>query len=348
MREIGDIVRLFERRKQAAAARLREPASSEGRAAARSPISRSQAAAEGGDGPESIPPTYGLNESYALATLVRAHGSSYRRPGARMMIAADGTVAGSLSGGCLEEEVIARALQVLQTGAPAWMEFDTRRRFGCHGALEIFIEPASGEFFAELAECYYARRSAVLATCFARDGAEIGTRFLPEEESAAPDTFVQRLVPPLQLLVIGEGPDNDALCGLGETLGWSIVQIESATELRGAYDEWTAAIVKTHNYGRDCAALRALLPLGLRYIGLLGPRRRRDQLLGDILDSGVEVNGHIFGPAGLDLGGDAPEVIALSIIAEIQSVFAGGSGESLRARRTPIHASIGPEVALAL
>ena len=128
--------------------------------------------------------------------------------------------------------------------------------------------------------------------------------------------------------------------------GWSVSQLDSATELRSGYDEWTAAIVKTHNYGRDCAALRALLPLGLRYIGLLGPRRRRDQLVGDILDSGVEVNGSVFGPAGLDLGGDAPEVVALSIVAEIQTIFAGGSGQSLRDRRAPIHAALARDAAL--
>jgi xanthine/CO dehydrogenase XdhC/CoxF family maturation factor len=83
-----------------------------------------------------------------------------------------------------------------------------------------------------------------------------------------------------------------------------------------------------------------LLPLGLRYIGLLGPRRRRDQLLGDVLDSGIEITGNIFGPAGLDLGGDSPEAIALSIIAEIQAVFAGGSYQPLRERRAPIHATL--------
>jgi xanthine dehydrogenase accessory factor len=297
MREIGDIVRQFERRR-------REP--------------------------------------FALATLVRSHGSSYRRPGARMMVAADGSAVGSLSGGCLEEEVIERARQVVRAGGPAWMEFDTRRRFGCHGALEIFIEQAASGFFAELAEHFYARRSALLATSFGRDSADLGTQFVGESEKEIPDTFVQRIMPPVQLLVIGDGPDSGALRSFSQTLGWKLVQLESATELADSYDERTAAIVKTHNYGRDCAALRALLPLGLRYIGLLGPRRRRDQLLGDILDTGIEITGNIFGPAGLDLGGDSPEAIALSIIAEIQAVFAGGSRQPLCERRAPIHATLPP------
>jgi xanthine/CO dehydrogenase XdhC/CoxF family maturation factor len=188
----------------------------------------------------------------------------------------------------------------------------------------------------------------VLATDFGRESQEPGTRFVDDGETEMPDRLLQRVVPPVQLLLIGDGPDSGALRSLGETLGWSVAQLDSATELRSAYDERTAAIVKTHNYGRDCAALRALLPLGLPYIGLLGPRRRRDQLLGDVLDSGIEVNGNVFGPAGLDLGGDSPEAIALSIVAEIQAVFAGGSCQSLRERRAPIHAvAASPYAALA-
>ncbi len=79
-------------------------------------------------------------QSFALATLVRATGSSYRRPGARMLIAGDGTLAGSLSAGCLEEEVALAAREVLQSGAAKLLSFDTRRRFGCHGSIEIFLE----------------------------------------------------------------------------------------------------------------------------------------------------------------------------------------------------------------
>ena len=66
------------------------------------------------------------DEALALATLVRATGSSYRRPGARMLVSADGTTVGSLSAGCLEEEVAARALRVIRDREPTLMSFDTR------------------------------------------------------------------------------------------------------------------------------------------------------------------------------------------------------------------------------
>jgi xanthine/CO dehydrogenase XdhC/CoxF family maturation factor len=77
--------------------------------------------------------------------------------------------------------------------------------------------------------------------------------------------------------------------------------------------------------------------MGLSYVGLIGPRRRRDEILSDLLDSGVELRSQLFAPAGLDLGAEGPEEIALSVIAEIEKVFAEGSGEPLRDRRAPIH-----------
>src|SRR4051794_26117814 len=82
-------------------------------------------------------------EPLALATLVAARGSSYRRAGARMLVCGNGTTAGSLSGGCLEEEVVRRAFEVIRDGTPVLMNFDTRLRFGCNGSIDIFVERAS-------------------------------------------------------------------------------------------------------------------------------------------------------------------------------------------------------------
>src|SRR6266404_2419650 len=99
------------------------------------------------------------DQSLVLATLVRTHGSSYRRPGARMLICGDGTNAGSLSGGCLEEEVVRRAQDMMCDGAPALMSFDTRLRFGCNGSIDIFVEPARDNFLSQLATNFSERRS---------------------------------------------------------------------------------------------------------------------------------------------------------------------------------------------
>ncbi len=276
-------------------------------------------------------------EQFALATLVRARGSSYRLPGARMLISRDGEAVGSISGGCLEEEVIARARAVLQAGRPSVMTFDTRRRFGCHGEIDIFVEQASPTFLCGLAQWHGSRRSGRVVTVFDCAHSQAGSRFISEDERAPANAFVQILEARIQLLVVGKGPDCLALARLAETLGWDLQRSDCAGELTGAYDQRTAALIKTHNFGRDFAALRFLLPLGLRYVGLIGPRQRREQLLGDLLDSGVRMTDSLFSPAGHDLGGDAPESIALAIVAEIHAVFAGRSGNHLRDQPSSIH-----------
>ena len=95
--------------------------------------------------------------------------------------------------------------------------------------------------------------------------------------------------------------------------------------------------METHNYGRDFAALRALSVHALPYVGLVGPRRRRDQLIADLMIRASSRPKFVCA-CGIDLGADSPEQIALAIIAEIQAVFAGSSLQSLRDRTAPIHA----------
>ena len=275
------------------------------------------------------------DQEMALATLVRANGSSYRRVGARMLIASDGTRVGSLSAGCLEEEVAACALQVIHTRKPTVMSFDTRRRFGCDGSIEIFIEPAVNEFLADLARHFLLRRTCMIATVF--ENAERLGSFISTLDCAKAGTLCQRVEPPLRLIVVGDEPELPWLETFARTLGWQIINCRSVAEFPNELDARTAALIKTHHYGRDCAALRLLLPKGLPYLGLIGPRRRRDRILGDVLDSGAEMRSQLFAPAGLDLGAESPEEVALSIISEIQRVFGQGSGESLRDRKVPIH-----------
>ncbi len=275
-------------------------------------------------------------EPLILATLVRAHGSSYRRPGARMLITRDGETAGALSGGCLEEEVARRAQEVFATGQPLLLHFDTRLRYGCNGAIEVLVEMADAALLAPLAAAQRNRRECLIATIF-ENSSSLGSRILASPDEAPPGAFLQSIPPPLRLLLIGSGPDSPALRGLAGVLGWEIIETDDAVTLPDDPDQWTAGVIKTHNYGRDYAALEKLLPLGLRYVALLGPRLRRDQLLHTLLETGLEVRSELFSPAGLDLGAESPEQIALAIVAEIQIVFATASAQSLREWKRPIH-----------
>ncbi|MFN2622915.1 MAG: XdhC family protein [Chthoniobacterales bacterium] len=274
-------------------------------------------------------------EPLALATLVAARGSSYRRPGARMLICSDGTTAGSLSGGCLEEEVVRRALEVLRDGTPILMSFDTRLRFGCNGSIDIFVESAREDFLAKLAANFSERRSCRAVTIFT-DG-DLGTRLVQSDAVIAVGAFAQVIEPAIRLLIFGEGPDSPPLRAFAEILGWEVLEIEEPADLPRYVDSRSAAIVKSHNYGRDFAALCALLKLDLPYVGLLGPRKRRDQLLHAVLDEGIAIDAEVFAPAGLDLGAETPEELALALVSEIQAAFADASGEPLRDRKAPIH-----------
>ena len=275
-------------------------------------------------------------EPLALATLVRANGSSYRRSGARMLIAPDGHTAGVLSGGCLEEEVVARAQDVLATGRPTLLRFDTRLRYGCNGTIDIFLEKLDPEFLHRIAASLGRRQACDVMTEF-ENSKSLGSRILEKKEDVPEGAFRQTITPPLQLLLIGHGPDSAALRSFAATLGWSVFEVEEMDALPNEFDEWTAAIVKTHNYGRDYAALARLLPLGLRYLALLGPRRRRDQLLHALIEEGVVRRSEFFAPAGLDLGAESPEEIALAIVSEIQATFARTKAEPLRDRKRAIH-----------
>jgi xanthine dehydrogenase accessory factor len=275
----------------------------------------------------------------ALATLVRAVGSSYRRPGARMLICEDGTTVGSLSAGCLEQEVAICARNVLRHGEPQVFSFDTRRRFGCTGKIDIFVERIDEQLLTDLARELDRRRSCFVVTKFS--GSELGTRMLRyEHEHEHEYELIQEIHPPIRLLIFGDGPDNAPLVSLGELLGWEVTYIIDPNSFTSENDEWTAAVVKSHNYGRDFVALTKLLPLGLRYVGLIGPRKRRDQLTNELLAHGVTINAGFFAPAGVDLGAETPEEIALSIFSEVQRVFAQGTGESLRERKVAIHRSL--------
>jgi xanthine dehydrogenase accessory factor len=255
----------------------------------------------------------------ALATLVRTYGSSYRRPGARMLICADGATAGSLSGGCLEEDVTRRAMEVMRDGTPLMMNFDTRLRFGCNGSIDVFVEAVRQDFLHELAANFAERRSGKAATIFVGPG-EMGTRFVARDVEIPGEIFVQEIEPAIRLLIFGQGPDSAPLRIFAEILGWEIAEVDLPAELPRHADARTAAIVKSHNYGRDFAALCHLL-----------------KLLNAVLDEGIAIDAEVFAPAGLDLGAETPEELALALVAEIQATFAGASGEPLRDRKAPIH-----------
>lgn len=280
---------------------------------------------------------------WALATLVETEGSTYRKPGARLLADAAGeTCIGVLSGGCLEEEIARQSGEIIAGAPPRLLTFDTRRLYGCDGLVRIYLErlPAiveGGNVLAAAGDLLEARERCRIATDFTRRTA---SRILGPAELlvAGEGTFVHEVPLPIRLLLFGAGPEIAPLREIAQPLGWVIEVYPHPDELPADFraDSQTAALVMTHHFGRDLLALDRLAPLPLRYLGLLGPRRRSRQLVAELADCGRTLEA-LHAPAGLDIGSEAPEEIALALVSEITAVLAGRHGGHLRDRVAAIH-----------
>ena len=183
------------------------------------------------------------------------------------------------------------------------------------------------------------------------------------------DVFLEYIGPPQRLVVFGAGHDVIPVVSMAATLGWqvtvadvrsgyakadrfpgaaSVVTLPPSGSIAGLrIDRDTAVVLMTHNFPLDTKLVPQILPLQPRYLGLLGPKKRTARLFDEINTDPACYRLHA--PIGLDIGGDSPESIALSIIAEVQADLAGRTGGSLRWTRGPIHnpvEEIGQKVSL--
>ncbi len=316
-----------------------------------------------------------------LATLVSVEGSSYRRPGARLLVCPNGTRLGSISGGCLEEDIIARAVNVQTSGIPETVVYDTTSEndlvwgvgLGCHGIVRVLLErvPARPAWALALDQSFARRRTTALAVVYGQgDPATWGTRLAAPGDCADPEClFVDLIATPPRLVIFGAGDDAQPLVRLARELGWQItvadpratfatterfpeadtLVVAAAEDLVGkvAPGADTLAVVMTHRYVHDVPILRRLLPLPLAYLGLLGPKKRTEKILTDLETAGMVVSpeqrARLYAPVGLDLGADSPDQVALSILAEMQAVLSGRNARPLRERTRPIHESLAPQ-----
>jgi xanthine/CO dehydrogenase XdhC/CoxF family maturation factor len=175
--------------------------------------------------------------------------------------------------------------------------------------------------------------------------------------------FFEYLQPPVYLIIIGAGNDAVPMVQIATTLGWEVTvvdgrQTHAKPERFGSacqvlvskpenvlqqlpLDGQTAVVMMTHNYNYDLAMLKALLPIQIPYIGMLGPRKKLDRMLDELRAGGMRITGEmlqkVYGPTGLEIGAETPEEIALSVIAEIQAVMRCKAGSHLRNKADVIH-----------
>jgi xanthine dehydrogenase accessory factor len=204
-----------------------------------------------------------------LVTLVRAEGSSYRRPGARLLLGPQGVYAGTISGGCLEKEVVRKAIWMVREGAVverySTMFDDTAEvpfGLGCGGIVDLLLEPTDSPecraLMAALAGAVAGEDVTVL-TWLPRQGRRLARAVLaasgdftfasPELSEAElvearggvlrrgwvdhmpEEIFVERITTPQRLFVLGAGDDAKPLVSMGALLGWSVVVMDGRSQL---------------------------------------------------------------------------------------------------------------------
>jgi len=349
----------------------------------------------------------------ALATVVHVDGSSYRRPGARMLIEDDGLLTGAISGGCLEGDALRKALLVITERRSRLVTYDTMddddAKFGvglgCNGIIQVLIEPIVDDDLNNpiryLTEINKQRQKAVLVTLFSlqdRKDPQHGTCLLLKENGDLIDhtpvlkdvliadanealvnqnssfknyvsenhdltAFIEVIKPPVSVIIIGAGNDVMPVVDMADTLGWETTVVDGRANYAKkerfisacsvlvakpeqvldqiAIDEHTVFLLMTHNYNYDMAMLRQLLQKDVSYIGMLGPKKKRERMLGELKDEGMSFTDQqlsvLHSPVGLDIGAETSEEIALSILAEIKAFFANKDVQSLRTIKEVIH-----------
>ncbi len=346
-------------------------------------------------------------ERAALATVIAVDGSSYRRPGARMLVMESGRWTGGISGGCLEGDALQKAKRAMLQNQASIVVYDTRDEdehqigvgLGCNGRIEILMAPippplAPGNPIAVWEEILHCRRPQILVTIVSAPVGTPGpspgvvshwneTDAPPVEIASAPyaetlreavararqsgkselistgayQVFIEVWTPPLHLAVFGGHYDVFPMVRLAKELGCTVsvtanLQKVNRDFIAGAdlihqqgreypeVDAHTAIVLMSHDYVTDLSNLRRALQTDAPYIGLLGPRVRTERMCDALIVEGIPLDAHtdrIYGPAGLDIGATSPEMIALSILCEIQACFSRRTGGYLRLRQTPIY-----------
>jgi xanthine dehydrogenase accessory factor len=290
-----------------------------------------------------------------LGTVVRTWGSSPRPPGSLMIVRDDGQVAGSLSGGCIEDDLIERVKRgELASRLPQTTTYgvtaDEAQRFGlpCGGTVQIVLEPLSaGSLLRELLAAIESHR-------VVRRRLEVATGIVSLTPSDEGDMLrfdgqVLETVhgPRLRLLIIGAGQLSRYLASMAVMLDYGVTVCDPREEYHEGWeaiegvtlsrlmpddlviamnlDPHSAVVALTHDPKLDDLALMEALKTPAFYVGALGSRRnneaRRQRLLQfDV--SAAEV-ARLRGPVGLNLGARTPPEIAMAVVAEMTAVRRG-------------------------
>ncbi|MGJ7494119.1 XdhC family protein [Variovorax sp. RT4R15] len=291
-----------------------------------------------------------------LTTVVRTWGSSPRPVGSIMALAEDGAVVGSVSGGCIEDDLIARYSRAhgtgtMPSGAPALVKYgvtaDEAHRFGlpCGGTLELLFEydpePAAlAALVAKLEKGKLMQRTVALA-----DGSvRLAEASSPAELGVDAHELVNTFGPEYRMLLIGAGQLAEYLATMARFSGFAVTLCDPRAEYRSTWDvpgvalttempddavtafqpdRRSCVVALTHDPKLDDLALLEALRSEAFYVGAIGSRRnaeaRRERMI-DHFDQTTESLARLRGPIGIYIGSKTPPEIAVSVMAEILAV----------------------------
>ena len=281
----------------------------------------------------------------ALATVIETWGSAPRRVGAHLAIRDDGLFEGSVSGGCVEGDVITEALDLIAHGGWKRLDYGVADAqawevgLACGGQISVLVQKVADGVFPpalldELTAAREAGRTLTLATDLTNGVTNEGVE----------GSYVNSYAPPLRLAIIGAVHIAQSLVPLAALLGYDATVIDprglfaagprfegSPVDERWPDDalaEWrpnaaSAVVALTHDPKLDDVALAAALRSDAFYIAALGSRKnhagRLERLRGLGFDDAALAR--IHGPAGLDIGASGPAEIALSVAAQMVAAW---------------------------
>jgi len=313
----------------------------------------------------------------AIATVVRIEGSSYRRPGARLLIQDDGLTCGGVSGGCLEADVRDAALRVIRSGTPQLLHYDTSGDdqtvwglgLGCNGSVDVFVQAATEaptlEVLREMQRRLAEKSSFVVATIV--DGSDAGYAVVldtrPRDtgsrvtQEGSNLVFTDVFQPPPAVIVCGAGDDARPLVTYASEAGFMVTMVDHRQAFLNPerFPLAQRLVCRRPEAGVDELGVdpRTLVILMTHSFAhdrdwlkwflatrapYIGLLGPRERADGILGQLGAYDDSRVFAPIGLSLGADGPEQIAISVVAELLAVLSRQQPGHLRGKAEAIHA----------
>jgi xanthine dehydrogenase accessory factor len=291
-------------------------------------------------------------QKVVLATVIDTIRSAPRQPGAKMVVHVDGTFSGSVSGGCVEADVVERARQIFAGGEARRVHYGVTDGeawevgLSCGGEIDVWVEEADPALWRDVQSLLDEDGYGMLYTDTSNGGKRLEPGALESTGLRDDGVFAEVVEGPLKVVIFGAAAAAEPLCAFGRQLGWRTTVVDarpalarpervpSADEIVQAWpdqaadriDERTVVVTLSHEERLDIPAIAEALRRNARYVGAIGAKRTQERRRAALLEQGFseEDIARIHGPAGLDLGGRDPAQVALAIAAEIVAVTSGG------------------------